>query len=53
MNNRQNIARAKAIELKNKERLLKVNPNLNDKRNRKTYNNRRRQNDMGFVKAST
>lgn len=30
MNNRQNIARAKAIEKKNKERLLKVNPSLND-----------------------
>lgn len=30
MNNRQNIAKAKAIERKNKERLLKVNPSLND-----------------------
>ena len=30
MNKRQNIAKAKAIERKNKERLLKVNPNLND-----------------------
>lgn len=30
MNNRQNIAKAKAIERKNKERLLKVNPKLND-----------------------
>ena len=31
MNNRQNIAKAKAIERKNKERLLKVNPNLNNR----------------------
>ena len=30
MNNRNNIARAKAIEQKNKQRLLTVNPNLND-----------------------
>lgn len=30
MNKHQNIAKAKAIERKNKERLLKVNPNLND-----------------------
>ncbi len=29
--NYQNIKQAKAIERKNKERLLKVNPNLNDK----------------------
>ncbi len=31
MSNQRNYARAKAIEYKNKERLLKVNPNLNDK----------------------
>lgn len=31
MNNRQNIARAKAIEQVNKKRLLAVNPNLDDK----------------------
>lgn len=30
MNNRQNIAKAKAIEQKNKKRLLAVNPKLND-----------------------
>lgn len=30
MNNRKNIAKAKAIERKSKERLLKINPNLND-----------------------
>lgn len=30
MNQKSNIARAKAIERKNKERLLAVNPNLND-----------------------
>lgn len=30
MNNRQNIARAKAIEQSNKKRLLAVNPKLND-----------------------
>ena len=30
MNQKSNIARAKAIEQKNKERLLKVNPNLNN-----------------------
>lgn len=32
MNNRQNIARAKAIEQKNKKRLLAVNPKLDEKR---------------------
>lgn len=31
MKNRKNIARAKAIEQKNKERLLAVNPKLNEK----------------------
>lgn len=31
MNNRQNIAKAKAIEQKNKKRLLAVNPKLDDK----------------------
>lgn len=31
MNQKSNIARAKAIEQKNKERLLAVNPKLNDK----------------------
>lgn len=31
MNNRQNIAKAKAIEQKNKKRLLAVNPNLDEK----------------------
>lgn len=31
MNNRQNIAKAKAIEQKNKNRLLAVNPNLDEK----------------------
>ena len=31
MNNRQNIARAKTIEQKNKKRLLAVNPKLDDK----------------------
>lgn len=31
MNNRQNIARAKAIEQKNKKRLLAVNPKLDEK----------------------
>lgn len=31
MNNRQNIAKAKAIEQTNKKRLLAVNPNLDDK----------------------
>lgn len=31
MNNRQNIAKAKAIEQKNKKRLLAVNPKLNEK----------------------
>lgn len=31
MNNRQNIARAKAIEKKNKKRLIAVNPKLDDK----------------------
>lgn len=31
MNNRQNIAKAKAIEQKNKKRLLEVNPNLDEK----------------------
>ncbi len=30
MSNQKNFAKAKAIERKNKERLLKVNPNLND-----------------------
>lgn len=30
MSNRKNIAKAKAIEQKNKERLLKVNPKLNE-----------------------
>lgn len=30
MNQKSNIARAKAIERKNKERLLVINPNLND-----------------------
>lgn len=30
MNNYQNIAKAKAIEKQNRERLLKVNPNLDD-----------------------
>lgn len=31
MSNYQNIAKAKAIEKQNRERLLKINPNLNDK----------------------
>lgn len=31
MNNRQNITKAKAIEQKNKKRLLAVNPNLDEK----------------------
>ena len=31
MNNRQNIAKAKSIEQKNKKRLLAVNPKLNEK----------------------
>lgn len=31
MNNQQNIAKAKAIEQKNKKRLLSVNPKLNEK----------------------
>lgn len=31
MNNRQNIAKAKAIEQKNKKRLIAVNPNLDEK----------------------
>lgn len=31
MNNRQNIAKAKAIEQANKKRLLTVNPKLDDK----------------------
>ena len=31
MNNYQNIAKAKAIEKQNRERLLKVNPKLNDR----------------------
>lgn len=31
MNNRQNIAKAKAIEQKNKNRLLAVNPKLDEK----------------------
>lgn len=31
MNNRQNIAKAKAIEQKNKKRLLAVNPKLDEK----------------------
>lgn len=31
MNQYKNIAKAKAIEQKNRERLLKVNPKLNDK----------------------
>lgn len=31
MNNRQNISKAKAIEQKNKKRLLAVNPNLDEK----------------------
>lgn len=30
MNQRQNIARAKAIEQENKKRLLEVNPNLDE-----------------------
>lgn len=35
MNNRQNIARAKAIEQKNKKRLLAVNPKLSARVNEK------------------
>lgn len=31
MNNQQNIAKAKAIEQKNKKRLIAVNPQLDDK----------------------
>lgn len=31
MSNRQNIAKAKAIEQSNKNRLLAVNPNLDEK----------------------
>lgn len=31
MNNRQNIAKAKVIEQKNKKRLLAVNPKLDEK----------------------
>ena len=31
MSNYQNIAKAKAIEKQNRERLLKVNPKLNDR----------------------
>lgn len=31
MNNRQNIARAKTIEQKNKKRLIAVNPKLGEK----------------------